>query len=340
MKKVYINSAVSISAQNTFEDDAFLRSAKILTKEKTNAIYPDFREFIAVSSLRRMATGVKMGVTAAKKALIGANIEMPDAILTGTGMGCIEDTEKFLNTLIKNNEAYLTPTPFIQSTHNTVGGTIALALQCKGYNNTFTNGAVSFESALLDAKMGIDEGLNNILIGGVDELGLEFIDYLNLIEEQKDKPLKVSLGEGAQFFVISSKKEKAVVEVLDVIIFGKISEENIEKELKNFLKENEISEAEIDATILGKNGDGFDVYYEILQNGLFSETQQLHYKHLCGEYFTASSFGFWAGIQILKTRTIPEILKLNSDVKNNYKTILLYNQFKGENHSFILLRRC
>jgi len=340
MKKCFVHSAVSISAQNTFDNVQFLSDGKTLSEEKTNAMYPDFKQFIAATSLRRMATGVKMGVTAAKKALKDADLKMPDAILTGTGLGCITETEKFLTVLITDNELYLTPTSFIQSTHNTVGGAIALDLQCKSYNNTFTNGANSFESSLIDAKLSLEEGLKNILVGGIDELGTEFVDYLNLVEKQREKPVKVALSEGAQFFVLSSEAKNAVAEVVDVEISGSISEENIESKLKLFLNENYIFEEEIDAVIFGKNGDGFDAYYEILQNGIFSETQQLHYKHLCGEYFTASSFGFWVGTQILKFQNVPEILKLNSNQKRNYKTILLYNQLKGNNHSFVLLKRC
>lgn len=44
-----------------------------------------------------------------------------DAIITATGLGCIADSEKFLDGLIAGNETMLNPTPFIQSTFNTVG---------------------------------------------------------------------------------------------------------------------------------------------------------------------------------------------------------------------------
>ena len=53
---------------------------------------------------------------------------MPDAIITGTGLGCLEDTEKFLTAMVTNKEEFLTPTSFIQSTHNTVSAQIALLL--------------------------------------------------------------------------------------------------------------------------------------------------------------------------------------------------------------------
>jgi hypothetical protein len=42
----------------------------------------------------------------------------------------------------------------------------------------------------------------------------------------------------------------------------------------------------------------------------------------------------------LKTQTLPEILKLNNKETSSFKNILLYNQYRGENHSFTLLKTC
>ncbi len=93
---------------------------------------------------RRMSRIIKMGVCAAMKCLQDAEIKNPDAIITGTGMGCIEDTGKFLSSYIENEEKLLNPTPFIQSTHNTVGAAIALMLKCHNYNNTLWSQGIFF----------------------------------------------------------------------------------------------------------------------------------------------------------------------------------------------------
>jgi hypothetical protein len=92
--------------------------------------------------------------------------------------------------------------------------------------------------------------------------------------------------------------------------------------------------------VLGKNGDGFDIYYQNLQDSIFNNTPQVYYKHLCGEYFTASAFGFWAATNIIKQQKLPTMLLLNTFERPNFKHILLYNQFKGNQHSFILLNSC
>ncbi|WP_027127677.1 beta-ketoacyl synthase chain length factor [Gelidibacter mesophilus] len=339
MKKVYIHSAVTISAQNTFENSEFLNEIKAIPLKIAPAHYPNYRDYIAPAASRRMAAGVKMGVTAATKALEKANLKHPDAIIIGTGMGCIEDTEKFLNSIIANDEAFLTPTAFIQSTHNTVGAQIALGLKCKAYNNTFVHAALSFESALMDAQLLIQqEEAHHILVGGVDELGKEIINYIQLLEDAKYKGIQVPFGEGASFFVASSDTEENAVELVDMDVCSTACQETIQNKLKSFLIKNKIEHADIDALVLGRNGDAFDVYYDSVTS-LFKNATKLHYKHLSGEFYTASPFGMWVAFEILKRQEIPEALIYDGKTKAEIHTILLYNQFKGRDHSFILLKR-
>lgn len=334
MKHCYIHSAVSISAQETFQKETFLDKTIVHNEITVKAIQPKYRDFISPAVSRRMATGVKMGVVTAKTALKEANIEIPNAIITGTGMGCVEDSEKFLTSIIDNNEEHLTPTSFIQSTHNTVGAQIALGLKCKAYNMTYVHGSSSFESALLDTQLLLNEEENKtVLVGGVDELGKKLIIDFAKIEDEKNVPF----SEGASFFALSNiaKNYEAILKAVDCI--QKISIDEITKKTTDFLKENNKTVTDIDAVFLGNNGDKHDAYYHKLQKSLFKDAIQLQYKHLCGEFNTASAFGFWAATMLLKTQSIPDDLRLNSIKKSSYKTVLLYNQNKGNYHSFTLL---
>ncbi|WP_159022220.1 beta-ketoacyl synthase chain length factor [Formosa sp. L2A11] len=342
MKPCYINSAVSISAQDTLNDSSFLENTISFEGKLAKAIHPNYKKFISPIASRRMATAVKMGVAAAKKALELAELEIPDAIITGTGIGCIEDSEKFLNTILDNDEQFLTPTSFIQSTHNTVGAQIALTLNCKGYNVTYVQGAASFESAVIDAQLMFHENVaNTILVGGTDELGKFLINDIILAEAAEEQPILTPFGEGAHFFTLSSLKQNNSFCVLKGLkIFNKATTETIQTKVEAFLKENHLIPEDIDAIILGKNGDAFDILYQSLQDSIFKDTPQLHYKHLCGEFFTASAFGFWAATIIIKQQYIPDALKLNSIDKSSYKNVLLYNQLKGQQHSFTLLSSC
>jgi len=343
-----------ISAQDTFTAD-FLENAVINTTDVTlPAITPEYKEFIAPAAARRMAKGVKNGIAASARALLEAGVIMPGAIITGTGMGCNIDSEKFLKAVIDNNEEHLTPTSFIQSTHNTVGGQIALNLNCKAYNFTYVSGAVSFESCLLDAMLQLQEQqANNILIGGVDELAeftTKFQEVAGNLKKKEDGLFTILgsettgtvLSEGAVFFVLSNTKQQSTyAQVKDIAIYNILEPNEPELRLQEFLKKNNMDIADIDAVLLGYNGDAdFDIYYDSLGNGIFADTLQLYYKHLSGEYNTVSAFGLWIAAKILKTQTVPDILKVNAVKPQSFKNILLYNQYRGKDHSFTLVSVC
>jgi hypothetical protein len=354
MKKIYINGLGCISTQKTF-DTVFLEEAE-LNENKTILPLkaPVYKDFIPPVAIRRMAKGVKNGIVASTLALREAKLETVDAIITGTGMGCIEDSEKFLKAILDNNEEFLTPTSFIQSTHNTVGGQIALGMQCKAYNLTYVNGSVSFESALFDAKMMIEEKeASSILVGGIDETAdytMSLFKLAGFIKKENQGPYSilesttkgVIFGEGATFFVLENEiKENTIAKVLDIEIINKLDVKEVENKIISFLASNSLEIADIDAVVLGYNGDvDSDLYYKNLSDITFSKTAQVYYKHLSGEYDTASAFGLWVGSKIIQTQNIPDILKINALDKQSYKTILLYNQRNGIDHSFTLISSC
>ena len=251
MKKVYVNSVASISAQKTFDNSEFLNE---ITTYEDNVIYvidPNYKDFIPPAAARRMAKGIKMGVVASKIALQDAQLENVDAIITGTGMGCVRDSEKFVKGIIDNNEQYLTPTSFIQSTHNTVGGQIALDLKCKGYNFTYVHSSISFESTILDAKLQLElNEAENILVGGVDELGDHTVAIHKLINHVKQEKIKSTellnsktegavFGEGANFFVLSNKKQESTYAQLNAVkTFNTLPKSKVSDAMETFLKEN------------------------------------------------------------------------------------------------------
>ena len=116
------------------------------------ACEPDYKDIITNATLRRrMSRIVKMGVACGLECMGELSPEKIQGIITATGLGCLTDTEKFLNNLLDNEERMLNPTPFIQSTFNTIGAQIALIHQIHAYNMTYVHRGLSFESALLDS---------------------------------------------------------------------------------------------------------------------------------------------------------------------------------------------
>ena len=354
MKKVYIQSVGSVSAQKTFDNSEFLDEITEYNDTVISAVNPVYKDYIPPAAARRMAKGIKMSVVASKIALTEAGMDNVDAIITGTGMGCLRDSEKFVSAIIDNNEEYLTPTSFIQSTHNTVGGQIALGLGCKGYNFTYVHSSISFESALLDAKMQLElDEASSILVGGVDELADHTVAIHKAINHVKPETVSIEsllssgtegavFSEGANFFVLSNEKsETSYAELIAVDTFNTLQKSELLESVKAFLKQHDLNVTDVDLLVLGNNGNiVFDDYYKVLQDGLFSETQQLYNKHLCGEFNTASSFGLWLASKILKIQSVPAIVNLNDKKASKLEIILLYNQYRGLNHSFTLVRRC
>ncbi|MBM1105516.1 beta-ketoacyl synthase chain length factor [Aurantibacter crassamenti] len=355
-KSVYINSVGSVSPQNTLDNSVFLD--EIVNYEDTTlaVISPNYKEFIPPAAARRMAKGIKMSTASAKTALSEAQIEESavDAIIVGTGLGCIGDSEKFIKDIIDNDEQYLTPTRFIQSSHNTVAGQIALGMGCKGHNFTYVHSSSSFESSLLDAKMQLEENeAKHILVGGVDELVDHHENTHRFIGHIKKTPVHTNalltskskgavFSEGANFFLLSNEKTNSVYSQLIALkTFNTIALERIESLATDFLSENNLSIKDIDLIVMGNNGDiEFDAYYDELSNNIFKETPQAYYKHLSGEFDTASAFGFWLANKILKNQNIPKAVQMNSIQPEKLQTILLYNQYRGENQSFVLLKGC
>ena len=121
---------------------------------------------------RRLSGVLKRALQTSLVVLERADCPHPDAIVTGTAMGCVRDTEAFLREMVERDEQLLQPTHFIHSTHNTIGALIAIRTGTHGYNNTFSHGEASFEAALLDAQLLLVLGeAEQALVGAHDEDG-------------------------------------------------------------------------------------------------------------------------------------------------------------------------
>lgn len=169
---------------------------------------------------RRMSRVIKSAVTTAIECVGGVEeIDSLDAIITATGWGCLADSERFLRNVIIDKEQLLNPTPFIQSTFNTIGGQIALLRHNHCYNVTYVNRSHSFEDALLDAMMRIADGdSSEILIGAFDEQ----TPSQHHIMERMGVFRNVDDGEGAVFARLTAKpNERSVAKVTAIEFPGR-----------------------------------------------------------------------------------------------------------------------
>lgn len=167
--RIYIRSAAQISVQKPLCED-WMTDPVRLSGEYLRSQDPDFKQFLNPMQARRMGLILKRAIAVSLTALKDAGIECPDAIFTGTGLGCMENTENFLSAMCRDGEEMLPPTYFMMSTHNTISSAVAILLRCHGYNCTYSQKDISFESALLDAFIQLQAGrMGNALVGSHDE---------------------------------------------------------------------------------------------------------------------------------------------------------------------------
>lgn len=130
----------------------------------------EIRKYVKPIAARRMGKLMKSSLLSSLKALEMAGVEMPDAVITGTAYGCLENTERLLNQIDADDEESISPTYFMQSTHNTIGSNIAIKLGCHGYNSTYSQRGESLEWAVRDAELLIRSGkCKTVLVGCHDE---------------------------------------------------------------------------------------------------------------------------------------------------------------------------
>jgi 3-oxoacyl-[acyl-carrier-protein] synthase II len=348
---VYIRGIGNISIQNTFLSTGIPQPVWY-NEPYVRCIDPDFKSFLNPLDARRMSKLIKRAIITAKASMADSGIEMPDAIISGTGLGSIDDTEKFLTSMIENDEKFLQPTFFIQSTHNTISSQIAINLKCYGHNNTFVQGGISFECALSETMMLFaDKKIKSALVGGYDEMTPAYFKLLDRIGFWKKEPFAsqelcksntngAMAGEGSVSVVLSDSKDQrtyAEIKALDLLYMP----ENITNSICDFLQRNNLKSSDIDIVVAGMNGDnnGDSIYWKIFSE-LFGKTSQAAFKHLSGEYFTSAGFGVWLTANIIRSKFLPSFVSLNNINPGNYNNVLLINHYRNKNYSLILFSAC
>jgi len=350
MKPVFIKGASAISPQKTFLSKGLPDDIVVSDNNLLRCIEPSYSNYLNPVMARRMGRIIKMGIASAMECLKDAKIEMPGAIVTGTALGCLGDTEKFLTSIIQDNEQFLTPTNFIQSIQNTVSAQIALQLKCMNHNFTFVHKGFSFESALMDAVMLLEESdADNILTGGLDEmteknfhiynrLGIWKKRFIRSTDLFNDSTPGTIGGEGSTFFVLSKypgDNDYAALKAVK-LIYDPSSPAVVENHISKILNEVQLDVKDISLVLYGSNGDlSNDEIYNHLKNGILKNSCSGYFKHLCGEYQTSGAFAMWLASVILESQQIPDALLPVNKKQGGLSNILLHNSY-GNNHSLLL----
>lgn len=351
---IYIQAAAQISSQEPLSD-AWFTNPKRYTERHVRSIDPDYKDFISPIEARRMGKILKRALATSWTVVRKTGIEQPDAIITGTGLGCIENTEKFLSAMVRDKEMYLQPSFFMQSTHNTISSQIALHLKCNKYNSTYTQQGISFESGLFDTYLQFKLGkINTALVAGHDEMTPEYFILLDKINYWKKGKVNETIlrksdsigsfaGESSSCFLLENKKTaQSICELKAVDLFFNPTQQRIKQAIEDMLLKNNLKINDINIVMTGISGDcNNDRVYRENIFPLFSATPIAWYKHIFGESFTACGLGMYTAMLALQANKLPvDYLYNKISPIEGIKNILIYNHFKNKNHSLILLSSC
>lgn len=326
---VKILSAKQISIQNPLSEE-WMENPLSYTEDYVRAVDPDFRQFISAGDARRMGKLLKRALATSLSALQEGGIENPDAIITGTGFGSIENTELFLDALVREGEQLLKPTQFMQSTHNTASSLIGIHTKCHGYNSTYSQKGFSFDSALYDAWMQFRIGrIASALVGSHDEMSPVFSGFVRKAGHVKEGEI---CSEAAVSVLLADNGDAAYCSLEGVKLFDTPSQDTLMQVLAD------MTAGGIDAVMTGMSGNAEnDSWYGFL-DAMLPGVPQLRYKPLFGVNFSSSAIGFYASACCLKKGSVPAVLTASGKAIDCRKGILVVNVVEGRHYSLALLK--
>ncbi|MBL7825433.1 MAG: beta-ketoacyl synthase chain length factor [Saprospiraceae bacterium] len=310
---MFIRAASTISHQPTFRNKGFSSKLLPLTPD-TALIHPDYGMFIPPKDTRRLNDILKMAITCTSDCLLQAEIDQPDAIIVGTSMGCNEFTKTFLDKIHAANGGLIAPTAFMLSTHNTIAGQVSLFLGNQSYNITHTHNNLSFEHALVDAMMAVEEGKQRVLVGAADEMGNELYDMHERL--QNNQLLATS---GASLFILSDEGSSVAIHLIDVDCYSQL--ENLEATINDFLKRNKLTLEEVNRVLFSASRSATA---ETLSR-IFQTEKIVDYQVFSGAYYVNSAFAMHLAVDLLEMESKPgeKVLICNNLIPNNLGLILL-----------------
>ncbi len=299
---ICIQTIHSITHQTSFEQKNVWDTLQPLEQGSTIQA-PNYAAYIAPGSLRRLSPILRMSLTAAKacQTAVGAAF---DAISVGTSLGCLTDTEKFLIAFHTSTGNVISPTAFIQSTHNTIAGLISMELKNHSYNMTHTQNSLSFEVALVDALMCCREGRSHVLVGAADEA----TDFLNVLKPHFTSTV-LPLTSGTTFLVLGDASCGSGVSIQDVQVQYGVS--RTEKSIQEFLTGHGLGFSDMDQVFV--SGEALTTNFP----------NAIDYFPYTGLYLSASAFALHMGHDWLQKHKKCFALIVNEQVKGRLGLILI-----------------
>ena len=296
-------------------------------------------EAIPTAKRRRLGHLQQMALVAAKRSLpegFPASVP-PERVCAGigTGLGCLGETAAFVENMLINEERAPLAGRFTNSVHNACASQLAIELNLRGLNSTSTHREISFEAALWHCASELRQGSADFaLAGAADELS----PYVQATGERwgwwdehtpavrpfsrelkgRQRPLP---GEGAAVFTLSRPGETShPLAHLCSVHFGRFATQangRLEAQteaawIRKTLEHDGVSLASVDLLLTGAAGwprlD--DAYREVASALSVLRGHELScgaYKQASGEHYSASAFGFFVALGLVRGEIEPAL---------------------------------
>jgi 3-oxoacyl-(acyl-carrier-protein) synthase len=245
---------------------------------------------------RRLSRIIQMAMLAAR----GCHTADPTkrvAVALGSGFGSLDEGSTILENWIAKDEREPMPARFPGSVHNAPAAQIAIDLGARGLNSAPTAADISFEGALWQGMCQLaGNEADCALVGAVDELN------------------KYPLGVGKRWGFWTEQTRPGEGAVMAKIVVSEVGHPRVTKlKLGRYRRPFDAAREAgwiADAVDLkgvgaffsgGKGWPSLDEYFngvaELLSELAGHEIEHRTYKQLCGEYASASAFGFAKAVE-------------------------------------------
>lgn len=227
------------------------------------------------------------------------------AVVIGTGLGCMEDAGAFIENLITKDEREPMPSRFPNSVHNSPAGQVAIDQAAHGMNAAPTMGEITFECALWQGISQLANGeVDCALVGAVDETD----KYLLWIGQRWGAwTAQVIPGEGAVVAsVLPAEKVAAPLARVTALKLGRYRQPfDAEREAEWITSAVNLSQ--VGCLLSGARGfrqlePRYEAVVAALSNGAGKKIEHHTYKDVCGEFHSASAFGFSTAIKLAREK--------------------------------------
>jgi hypothetical protein len=251
---------------------------------------------------RRLSRLQQMTLITARKS------HAPDAaqrvsVAIGTGHGCLEDAGAFIENLIAKDEREPMPSRFPNSVHNSPASQVAIDQAAQAMNSAPTVGEITFECALWQgiSQLSIDEA-DCALVGAADEVD----KYLLSIGQRWDVwSDDIKPGEGAVVASLArAEKVSAPLARVTAVKLGRYRKPfDAEAEADWIAAAVDLSQVAVFLSGAGgfmKLEPMYQAVAAALSKRVGGTLEHQTYKQLCGEYHSASGFGFSLAVNLAR----------------------------------------